>query len=140
MIRELGAELGQVRSEAEANISPLVSGILRDAQTLFRQEVALARSEVREELVTAREAAVGFGLSAGVGALAVLMLSFGLVHLVAWAGGIPLGAAYAIVGLAYGAIAAVSFMTGKKALDETDFVPRQTIQTMKENVRWIAGT
>lgn len=133
-------ELGQVKSEAEASLSPIVSGILQDVQTLFRQEVALAKAEVKQELVTARDAAIGFSLGAGVGALAALMLSFGLVHLIAWAGSLPLGAAYAIVGVAYAAVAGVSFMTGKKALDETDFVPHQTIQTMKENVRWIAGT
>jgi hypothetical protein len=147
MIRELGQvktdaaqELGQVKTEAEANISPLLSGILQDSQTLFRQEVALAKSEIKTELVTAKEAALGFGVSAFLGALTVLMLSFGLVHFVTWATGISLGASYGIVGLLYGLAAGASFFAGKKALKETDFVPHQTIQTMKENVQWIAGT
>jgi hypothetical protein len=147
MIRELGQvkteaerELVQVKTEAEANISPLVSGILHDTQTLFRQEVALAKSELKTELVTAKAAAMGFGVSAFLGALTVLMLSFGLVHFITWATGISLGASYGIVGLLYGAAAAGSFVAGNKALKETDFVPHQTIQTMKENVQWIAGT
>lgn len=131
-------ELGEVKAEAEATIPPLVGGILEDAQTLFRQEVALAKSEIKIELVTAKKAAIGFSLSAAVGAMAALLLSLAVVHLLNLAG-LPLWASYGVVGLLYGVAAAVSFSKGKQSLAETDMVP-QTIQSMKENVKWIAGT
>ncbi len=132
-------ELSQVKAEAETNIPPLVSGIVQDTQTLFRQEVALAKAELKSELVTAKEAAVGMSASLALAGLATLMLSFGLVHLLSWAFAIPLGASFGIVGLLYGVGAAVSFSLGRSAAEKTDFVPHQTIETMKENARWIAA-
>lgn len=133
-------DLGQIKAEAEATVPPLVSGILEDTQTLLRQEMQLARAEIKQDMKSAREAALAFGISAAVGGLAVLLLSFGLVALLSWLTLIPMWGSYAIVGGIYAAAAAVSFYQGHQAYEQTDFVPRRTVETMKENAQWIAGT
>lgn len=136
----MSRDLGQIKAEAEATLPPLVNGILADTQTLFRQEVQLAKSELKQELATAREAALGFGLSAALGGLAALLLSLALAHILSWATPLPLWASYTIVGTIEALAAAVGYASARKAAEQTDFVPRQTVQTMKENVQWIAGT
>src|SRR6187549_1702008 len=45
-------------------IGGLIRGILTDLKTLIREEIALARVEIREEAGRARAAAMSFGLAA----------------------------------------------------------------------------
>lgn len=133
-------ELGQVKAEAEAQIPPLVSGIVEDTQLLFRKEIELARAELREELVTAREAAIGYSLAVGLGGMTILLMTLALVHLISLWTPIPLGASYALVGLGYAAVGAACYSSARKAHEQTDLMPRQTIETMKENIQWIGRT
>jgi hypothetical protein len=46
------------------SISGLVRGILMDLRTLVREEIALARVEITEQVGRARGAAVSFGIAA----------------------------------------------------------------------------
>ena len=74
--------------EYDASVSALLSGIVGDAQHLVRQEIALARQEIREEIAAAKEAGTALAIASavlGVGGLFLLVtLALGLADLFNW--------------------------------------------------------
>lgn len=137
----LGAEC--VRADGGPSMSSLVSGIISDAQQLIRDEIALARQEIKEELVKARTAAVSFALGLTVAALGAILLSFFLVYLLWWVCGgvdssaVPLWAWFLIWGVIFTGAGGALFAIAYTRVRNINLVPRQTVETMKENVRWI---
>jgi hypothetical protein len=125
------------------SMSSLVGGIIDDAQRLIRQEIALARREMQEEMNKAKVAALSFGAAAAVGLLGAVLTGFTLAHLIHWAAGasdpsaIPLWACYAIVMALFFAAAAVLFFMAKSKATEIHLVPRQTVDSLRENVKWL---
>jgi len=123
--------------EREASISTLLSGIVGDAQTLVRQEIALARQEIHEEIDEAKRAAVKFGIAGAVlaigGLLLVLTLAQGLADLLDW----PVWAGYGIVGVVLAIAGYVLLSSAQKQIKQVRPVPEKTVETMKENVEWI---
>jgi hypothetical protein len=134
-----------LNAEAGPSMTSLVSGIIGDAQQLIRQEVALAKREIQEELNKAKVAAISFGIGLGVAVMAGLMFILMLVFLIHWlAGGwhddhawIPLWGSFAIVGGLFILTGGVLFLVAKNKVSQIDLVPRRTVETMKENVQWI---
>jgi hypothetical protein len=135
----------QNTATAEPSMASLVSGIIGDAQQLIRQEVALAKREVQEELNKAKVVAISFGTGAVVVVLGGLMFIFMLVHLIHWLSGgraadpawIPLWGCYAIAGGLFVLAGGVLFLIAKNKVTQLNLVPRRTVETMKENVQWI---
>ncbi|WP_285729675.1 phage holin family protein [Nocardiopsis sp. ATB16-24] len=118
----------------DQSISELLGEVTGDLQTLFRQEVALAKAELREEAVKAGKAA---GLLSGAtvaGYLAVLLLSlavmFGLAEL------IGLGWAALVVAVVWAIVAAVLAVVGRNRMREVSPKPERTIETLKEDAQW----
>lgn len=126
-----------VQTDSGPSLTSLVSGIIDDAQRLIRQEFTLAKTEVKEELNKAKSAAASFGAAAVVAVLAVILLSFMVVYLLNWLTGLELWGCYGIVGAVYLFVALILFYTGKNKAEQIHVVPRQTVETMRENVQWI---
>lgn len=124
-------------TEREASVGNLVSSIVGDVQTLARQEIALAREEIKEELDTAKSAAIKLGIAAGVlvvGALFLLVaLALGIAALFDW----PAWAGFAVVGLIFAIVGGVLLVLGQNDAKQIKPVPEKTVETMKENVEWI---
>ncbi|MBC8160859.1 MAG: phage holin family protein [Roseiflexaceae bacterium] len=124
-------------TERDSSVGTLVSSIVGDVQTLARQEIALAREEIKEELSTARDAAVKLGIAAAVlsigGILLTVFLSLAIADLFDW----PTWAGFGLVGLVFAIIGGVLLFLGKKDIDKIQPMPQKTIDTMKENVEWI---
>lgn len=118
--------------ETETSVGGLVRGALDDVRELFREEVALARAEIRHELNKASSAAVGFGVAAGALILAagcvVVALALGVATLLEW----PMWSGFAIVAVLLAAVSAVGYSAGRRAVSTVQPLPR-TVQTMKEN-------
>ncbi len=121
---------------ADSSVTEIVRGLLDDVRELFREEVALARAEVRQELSNAKAAAVRFAAAAvlaSVGALFILTFCAldlaSLLHWPAWAGFIIVGVVLAIVG-------GVLAMSGRSKLQRVQPLPK-TSQSVKENAEWI---
>src|SRR5207253_7144194 len=100
---ELDAIIDQTEEDrptiTEPSLSSLVGGIINDFQSLMKQEVALARRELADELRKAKQAAISLGIGVGILAIGGLLLIFMLVHLLSWAvPAIPLWACYGIIG------------------------------------------
>jgi hypothetical protein len=69
------------RVPREPTVAQLLTGLMQDAQTLLRQEVALATHELRRELRTTRRAVMSLGIGIGLAAIGGWLLILMLVHL-----------------------------------------------------------
>ncbi|HZU37428.1 MAG TPA: phage holin family protein [Gemmataceae bacterium] len=142
-MRTNGAAAECARTDGAPSMSSLVTGIVSDAQQLIRDEVALARQEIKEELVKAKMALVLASGGLALVALSAILLSFFLVHLLHQVTGggdpaiVPLWAWFLIWGVVFllggGGLLAAAYSNFKNI----NLVPRQTVETMKENVRWL---
>jgi hypothetical protein len=76
-----------------------------------------------------------FGAAGVVAFLALILLSFA----VAWglAEVMPAGLAFLIVGLVFGGVAFAVFQIGRDRIQQVDPVPRETVDTIKEDVQWV---
>jgi len=128
---------GTAPPAGEPSLTSLVAGIISDAQTLIRQELKLAKVEIKAELTKTRDAAISFVGAAGALVWAVVMLTFGLAHFIAWAANWPTWAGFAVVGGLCLAAGVVLFFIGKNRAEDINIVPQQTVETMQENMQWI---
>jgi hypothetical protein len=125
-------------SSTEPSLSSLVGGIINDFQLLVKQELALARRELADELRKAKQALISLGIGVGVLAIGGLLLIFMLVHLLSSVvPAIPLWGSYGIVGGLLIAAGAALLLRAKSKAEDIHVVPERTAETMKENVKWI---
>lgn len=119
----------------ERSIGDVLSDLFQDGSELMRQEIELARAEMRENV--SRIAKDGIGIAIG-GALALVGL-FALVAAAILALGLvmPYWASALIVGgvlLLFGVIVA---MANVRAMQNTDIAPKKTMETLKEDARMV---
>lgn len=116
----------------------LLRGILMDLRTLIREELALARVEIREQAGRARAAAFSFGIALAAlafgGAFLLIALATAIADLLAW----PVWAGFLLIALVLGAIGLATLMFGRQQLKSVHAVPHETVSTLKENSEWIA--
>lgn len=130
--------LEDVRREVESTVAPLIRGILEDSQKLFRQELALAKVEVREDARRARDAVIAIG--AGVVICLVGLFLFGcmLAYLIdVLSDTIPLWGAFGVVAAIFFLVGGGLLFGGGKRAKGIKGIPEQTVETMRENVQWI---
>lgn len=130
-----------VHTSSESSVTNLVSGILNDAQELFKQQVVLLKHEVKDDLRKTRDAALVLVIGTGVVGLGGLLLCWGLVYLLRWAAGgedhLPLWASFGIVGGILAIVGGIVCYLGKKKFDSFNPLPEETAEALKENVQWI---
>ena len=131
------------------SVGSLIGEVTRDLSTLMRQELELAKAEVREEATKAgnevkaqaSKAGKGAGMLAGAGVaghMVALFLSIALW----WALSHLVGHSWSalIVAVLWGIIAAVLFSMGRKQLKQIDFSglkqvnpkPERTMETLQQ--------
>jgi hypothetical protein len=120
---------------SEQSVGELVSGIASDLSTLMRQELDLAKVEVKQEVSKAGKAAGMLGGAGLAGWMVALFLSFSLLYLLDAA--IDAGWAALIVALIWAIIGAVLFVIGRNRLKAVDPTPHRTVETVKEDVEWL---
>jgi tetrahydromethanopterin S-methyltransferase subunit G len=118
----------------DRSLGEIVSDVAQDLSTLVRQELDLAKTEVKQE---AGRAGRGVGLLGGAGVAGHLALIFvSLCAVFVLNNGVPLELAALIVAVFWGIVAAILAMTGKKALDRTQPALPETQRSLKEDVAW----
>lgn len=119
---------------SDASVGELMGQITSDLSQLMRQELALAKAELREE---ATKAGRGAGLLGAAGYAGHLVLLFGSFALVFGLGQVT-GIAWAclIVTLLWATIGGLLARQGKRALSGVHPKPERTIQTLKEDAQW----
>src|SRR4051794_2435469 len=118
----------RVSADGSKSIGELIGEVSDDLTRLFRQEVELAKTELRAEAGKAGKAAGMLGAAAIGGLMAVMMLSFALVF--ALGAVIPLGWAALIVAVLWAAAAAVLYASGRQRMRQVDPMPRRTVETL----------
>ena len=121
----------------EQSISQLLGGIIQDAQKLVRQELALARAELQNEWNKLKGATKVLALAVGALGVAALLFAFSLVHVLSDLVQLPAWASYLIVTFLFAGIGLSLYFKGRDAAAKVDFMPRETVETLKENVEWI---
>ena len=122
--------------EPDASLPGLISRLTSQSSDLFRKELQLAKTELRQEIRKAGRAGGMFGGAAVAGILALLLLSFAA----AWALGdlsfLNPALGFLIVGVVYAIVAAVLGMQGKSAAEDIDPSLPETTDSIKEDVQW----
>jgi len=114
----------------QRSVGELITEVTHDLSTLMRQEMDLAKAEIKEEVAKTGKAAGLFGGAGFAGYMLALFLSiaawWGLANVMdeAWAA--------LIVAVVWGAVAAVLFVNGRKKMREVHPKPERTVSTLKE--------
>jgi hypothetical protein len=115
---------------SQASVGQLLSEVSRDLSTLLRQEVDLAKAEIKTEVAKAGKGAGMLGGAGFAGYMLVLFLSF-----VAWwglANVIDQSWAALIVAGVWAVIGAVLFIRGRATLRQVNPIPERTVDTAKQ--------
>ena len=117
------------RKAADTSLGDLLSEVTRDVSVLMRQEVELAKAEVRQSATRAGKGAGMLGGAGYAGHLTVLFLSFaawwGLGHVIdiAWAA--------VIIAVVWAIVAAVLFVLGRNEMKAIKGAP-EAVDTLKQ--------
>lgn len=117
------------------SIGELLGDISDDLSRLFRQEVDLAKTEMKAEAVKAGRAAGMFGAAAVAGWIALVMGSLALMF--ALGAVMPWGWAALIVAVLWAVGAAALYSSGRSKMRQVDPVPHRTMETIKEDAAWL---
>jgi uncharacterized membrane protein YqjE len=120
------------------SIGELIRGILSDIRSLIREEIALARVEMREQAGRVKTAAVSLGVAivalACGGVLLLIAVATGIADLFDW----PVWAGFLLLGALLAAGGIIALTLARSQLRQVHAVPERTVSTLKENSQWIA--
>jgi hypothetical protein len=118
----------QTHDVGDTSLGDLVGQVARDLSTLMRQELALAKAEVRQE---ATRTAKGAGALGGAGVAGFFVLMF--LSIALWAGlsnAMDPGWAGLIVAVVWAVIGGVLFVVGRGKLRQVNPKPERTVDTL----------
>ena len=112
------------------SVGQLMGEVAKDLSTLMRQELELAKVEVKAEAVKAGTGAGLFGAAGFAGYMVLMFLSFALW----WAleNLMDAGLAALIVAILWGIVGAVAFVLGKKKFQQVNPKPERTVETLQQ--------
>jgi hypothetical protein len=122
-------EEGDTRS-----VGAIMGDISRDMSTLVRQEMDLARTELKQEITKAGKGAGMFGGAGVAGLMTLFFLSLALTYLLDNWMPVELGAL--ITALLWGVVGAVLAARGRKEMKRAELQLPKTQTTLKEDVQW----
>src|SRR4051794_33972921 len=103
---------------ASPGITPLITGIVNDAQALIRQQLTLFQTELKNDLRRTKEATIPLVIGGFVALLAAIFLCLAVAHLILYIWpNCPWFVAYGIVGLVLAAIGGGLVYAGKSKFD-----------------------
>ena len=115
---------------SQRSVGSLISEVTNDLSTLMRQELDLAKAEMKEEATKTGKAAGMMGGAGFAGYMVLLFLSFALW----WAleNVMDAGLAALIVAILWGVVGAVAFVMGKKKFSQVNPKPERTVETLQQ--------
>jgi len=123
-------------AEHTESIPSLIRSVLNDARELIREELALAKAELREEVSAGRRVAAAFVAAALLALLGLVLLSVALGGAVADLFDLPTWAGLGIVAVIMAAAAFVVANRGRAQLANIRGLPK-TQETLRENITWM---
>ena len=128
---------------ADRSVGGLVGGLLDEGRGLIRDEIQLAKTETSEKLAALGKDMVPFGIAAGLGLAAFLMLvtaiNHGLTALLAQVMDLEVAVWLSplLLAVAFGIAASSYVKRGKTALRNENLSLTKTKATLQEDKRWI---
>ncbi len=123
---------------SEPSLTRLVTGIINDAQDLLKQQLALFKQEIKDEIRKTKEVALSVGAGIGILLVGAILWCLMLVHLLSWAiPALPLWGSYGIIGLVFVLGGAALLYLGKRRMESFNPLPERSVRALKENVQWI---
>jgi hypothetical protein len=112
------------------SVGQLIGEVTKDLSTLMRQELELAKVEMKAEAKKAGQGAGMFGAAGFAGYMVLLFLSIALW----WALSHLVGHSWSalIVAVLWGVIGAVAFVMGKKKFSQVNPKPERTVETLQQ--------
>ena len=116
------------------SLGQIVGDITADMSTLIRQEMDLAKAEMKQEVAKVGKGAGLFGGAGLAGFFTLFFVSLALTYLLDnW---MPVELAALVVGLVWGVAAAVLALRGRKEIKAANPALPTTQQTLKEDAQW----
>ena len=122
--------------DEHTSIPGLIKGLLDDARDLIREELQLARAEIREELSALQAVTIAFAVAAFVGLIGAMLFSVALGGALAYFLRWPPWAGYGVVALLFLAVGWGLCLFARGRLQKIRAIPN-TAATMKENLAWM---
>jgi hypothetical protein len=112
------------------SVGQLIGEVTKDLSVLMRQELELAKVEVKAEAKKAGQGAGMYGAAGFAGYMVLMFLSIALW----WALSHPVGHSWSalIVAVIWGVIGAVAYMLGRKKFTEVNPKPERTVETLQQ--------
>ena len=121
-------------AQDERSLGEIVGDLSHDLTTLVKQELDLARTELKAEAAKAGKGAGMLGGAGVAGLLALILGSFALAYLLDnW---MPVELAFLIVTLLWAIVGAVLAARGRRELKNANPQLPETQQTLKEDAQW----
>jgi uncharacterized membrane protein YqjE len=131
-----GAPASQEADQSDGRtVGELISEVADDFARLTRQQLDLAKVELKEQAVAAGRAGAMLSVAAVAGLMVVVLLSFGLVYALAEV--MSPGWAALIVAAVWAIVGTVAYAAGRRRLQAVKPVPEKTVETLKEDMRWL---
>ncbi len=123
---------------ASEGIASLVTGIVDDTKQLIRQQLALLRWELMDDLAKTKRAILALAAGSIISLVGGILLCLMLIQLLAWAlPALPLWACYAIVGVPITGLGCMLLFLGIQWFQSWQALPDQSLQAFKETVQWL---
>jgi len=119
------------------SLTATLGKIVDDVRELFREEVALARAEMRQEISGFTSLAIWLGAGAVAAVFALSFLLLGIAQAFAVLVGWPVWAGYVSMAVLLGIVAFVAIQAGRSRARTVSAVPQQTVESLKETKEWI---
>jgi hypothetical protein len=112
------------------SVGALIGEVTKDLSTLMRQELELAKVEMKAEAKKAGQGAGMFGAAGLAGYMVLMFLSIALW----WALSHLVGHSWSalIVAILWGIVGAVAFVMGKKKFQQVNPKPERTVETLQQ--------
>jgi hypothetical protein len=112
------------------SVGAIIGEVSKDLSTLMRQELELAKAELKVEAKKAGQGAGMFGAAGFAGYMVLLFLSIALW----WAleNVMDAGLAALIVAIVWGVIGGVAFLLGRKRFQQLNPKPERTVETLQQ--------
>ncbi|MEO8216689.1 MAG: phage holin family protein [Acidobacteriota bacterium] len=123
------------RPAEDKTLGTLIRDLTEDLSTLVRNEIALARYELRKTAANVGLVGALFGAAAFLALVAVVFLITTIVLALAIV--IPTWLATLIMGVVLIAIAVGLVLYGRSRLEKIEFAPTSTVESVKSNVEAI---
>lgn len=122
------------RADSIANV---FRQIIDDIRELTREELALARAELRQEASVFTHSAIDMAAAVGFAMFAAFFFLLGIAQLCGRWWNVPNWAAYLIVGIVLGCVSIAALLMSRARMAKTNVVPPRTAESLEETKEWL---